>query len=133
MHKKLINPEELYDGSANGMSQAVQEIQSNLLFISGQVAWDKNFQVTATTMEEQLKQALTNLDRVLAASNASVENLVHVKIYVRGEVADHMEALQPVIFQYLGTSRPSLTGIGVASLASPETLVEVEAIASVYS
>ncbi|HAS45154.1 MAG TPA: RidA family protein [Microscillaceae bacterium] len=131
MHKKLINPAELYDGSANGMSQAVHETNSNLIFISGQVAWDTNFQITDPTLEGQFKQALENLDRVLAASKASVENLVHVKIYVRGEVADHMEALQPIISQYLGTSKPSLTGIGVASLASPETLVEIEAIASV--
>lgn len=131
MNKKLINPKELYDGSAFGLSQAVREINSNLVFISGQVAWNQDFQVTSHTVEGQLRDALNNLTTVLKASNASVEDLLHVKIYIRGELAEHMDTIRPIIAEYLGKSRPSLTGIGVASLASPETLVEVEAIASV--
>jgi len=31
--------------------------------------------------------------------------------------------------RHLGLPRPALTGIGVASLASPDTLVEIEAVA----
>ena len=42
-----------------------------------------------------------------------------------------MEAIAPILSGFLGESRPSITGIGVASLASPSTLVEVEAVASV--
>lgn len=130
MHKIIINPEELYDGSAFGMSQAVHDLNTNLLFISGQVAWNKDFQVTSNTVEGQLKKAFENLDHVLNASNSSRENLLHVKIYIKGELADHMHVAAPIIAEYLGASRPSLTGLGVASLASPDTLVEVEAIAS---
>ncbi|VEP12206.1 Endoribonuclease L-PSP (fragment) [Hyella patelloides LEGE 07179] len=37
----------------------------------------------------------------------------------------------PILSSFLGESRPAVTGIGVASLASPETLVEIEAIASI--
>ncbi|HEX3010123.1 MAG TPA: RidA family protein [Bacteroidales bacterium] len=131
MRKKLINPEELYDGSAFGMSQATHDLNTNLLFISGQVDWDQNFQIASNTVEGQLKRALVNLDQVLKASNSSVENLLHVKIYIRGELADHMNAVGPIMKEYFGSSRPAVTGIGVASLASRETLVEVEAIAAV--
>lgn len=131
MRKKLINPEELYDGSAFGMSQATHDLNANLLFISGQVDWDQNFQIASNTVEGQLKRALVNLDQVLKASNSSVENLLHVKIYIRGELADHMNAVGPIMKEYFGSSRPAVTGIGVASLASRETLVEVEAIAAV--
>lgn len=42
-----------------------------------------------------------------------------------------MHVVAPILASFLGESRPALTGIGVASLASPETLVEVEAIACV--
>ena len=31
----------------------------------------------------------------------------------------------------IGAARPAVTGIGVASLASPQTLVEIEAVARV--
>lgn len=129
MTKKLINPAELYDGSVFGMSQAVYDTDSNLIFISGQVDWNKEFQVTTKTIEEQFKKALENLDTILKAANSSLENLLHIKIYVRGEAEDHLSSLAPLMVEYLGNSRPSVTGIGVASLASRDTLVEVEAIA----
>ena len=41
-----------------------------------------------------------------------------------------MEDIAPIFAQFLGESRPSLTVIGVASLAYPEILVEIEATAA---
>lgn len=131
MPKTLINPSEIYDGSGVGMSQAVVVPAGKLIFVSGQVAWDARQSVTADTVEGQLEHALANLTTVLKAARASVGDLVQVRVYVRGELATHMEALAPMMAAFLGSSRPALTGIGVASLASPETLVEVEAIAAV--
>jgi len=43
-----------------------------------------------------------------------------------------MEAVAPIISEFLGTSRPAVTGIGVASLVSKKLLVEVEAVARVH-
>lgn len=40
-----------------------------------------------------------------------------------------MAAIAPIVAQFLAESRPAITGIGIASLASPETLVEIEATA----
>jgi len=37
MAKKLINPQQLYDGSAVGLSQAVVDTDTGLVFVSGQV------------------------------------------------------------------------------------------------
>ncbi len=130
MKKELVNPKELFDGSVFGMSQAIRLIDSGLIFVSGQVAWDLNFQVTHSSIDDQLKVALDNLTTALEHSNSTVDHVVHVKIYVRGEIADHMESIQPILSSFFGKSRPTLTGIGVASLASKDTLVEVEAIAS---
>jgi enamine deaminase RidA (YjgF/YER057c/UK114 family) len=42
-----------------------------------------------------------------------------------------MSTLAPIFSEFVGESRPAVTGIGVAFLASPETLVEIEAVASV--
>jgi 2-iminobutanoate/2-iminopropanoate deaminase len=42
-----------------------------------------------------------------------------------------MNTLGPILAEFLGESRPALTGIGVASLASPELLVEIEAVARI--
>jgi 2-iminobutanoate/2-iminopropanoate deaminase len=129
MTKKLINPEQLYDGSPLGMSQAVIDPESSLVFVSGQVDWNLQHQVTHNTVAGQFESALNKLRIALAAAGSSVDGLLHVRIYVRGELEDHMESLVPILAAFLGSSRPAVTGIGVASLASKATLVEVEAVA----
>nr|MDZ8003350.1 RidA family protein [Nostoc sp. DedSLP05]MDZ8100864.1 RidA family protein [Nostoc sp. DedSLP01] len=130
MRKQLIDPPELYDGRPHGMSKAVIDTASATVYISGQVDWDMNHQVSCHTVEGQLKKALTNLTIVLDASGSSIENLLNLRIYVRGELGEFMGDIAPILVQYLGESRPALTGIGVASLASPEILVEIEATAA---
>lgn len=131
MRKKLVNPETLYDATPLGMSQAVVDSDGGLVFVSGQVDWDDQHQVSGDSVPGQLARALENLKITLEASGASVDTLLHVRVYVRGELEDHMESAAPILAGFLGDSRPALTGIGVASLASKATLVEVEAIARV--
>lgn len=130
MKKQLINPPQLYDGKPFGMSHAVIDNASGIAYISGQVDWDLNHQVSSHTVEGQLSNALTNLAVVLDTAGSSVENLLNLRIYVRGELGDFIEKIAPILAQFLAESRPAITGIGVASLASPETLVEVEATAA---
>ncbi|MDV2997726.1 MAG: hypothetical protein N4J56_007431 [Chroococcidiopsis sp. SAG 2025] len=130
MRKQLINPPEHYDGRPHGLSHAVVDTATGTVYISGQVDWDMNHQVSSHTVEGQLSTALTNLTTVLDASGSSIENLLSLRIYVRGELGEFLEEIAPILTQYLGESRPALTGIGVASLASPETLVEIEATAA---
>ena len=126
-----INPTSIYDGTATGMSQATIDTDTGLIFISGQVDWDTNFQTNKHDMATQTINAAKHLITVLEEANSSVENILQLRVYVRGEVADHMETIVPLIASTLGISRPALTGIGVASLATPETLIEIEAVAKV--
>jgi 2-iminobutanoate/2-iminopropanoate deaminase len=126
-----INPTTLYDGSASGMSQATVDTDTGLIFISGQVDWDTNFQTNGNDISTQTKNAVQHLITVLETANSSVNNILQLRVYVRGEVADHMETIVPIIASTLGISRPALTGIGVASLATPDTLIEIEAVAKV--
>lgn len=131
VNKKLINPQELYDGSAFGMSHAVCDTDSNLVFISGQIDWNLEYQVSETSVVGQTKKALANLNTALVAADSSVENLLQVRIYMRGEISDYINEIAPILSDFFGESRPAMTGIGVASLVSPEVLVEIEAIARV--
>lgn len=129
MSKTLVNPEQLYDGAPAGMSQAVVDTSNSLVFVSGQVAWDLQHQVSDESIAGQFEAALNNLRTALAAAGASIDTVLQIRIYVRGEVEDHMDSLTTIMVKYFGASRPAVTAIGVASLASKATLVEVEAIA----
>lgn len=130
MRKQLVNPPQRYDGKPHGLSHAVIDTASGIVYISGQVDWDMNYQVSSHTVEGQLKNVLNNLPIVLDAAGSSVENLLNLRIYIRGEFREFSEEIAPILAQFLADSRPTPTGIGVASLASPETLVEVEATAA---
>lgn len=123
-----INPSSLYDGSSFGMSQGTIDL-SGLVFLSGQVAWDENARVIGTTYTEQANKALDNVDIALAAAGTDMDHVLHVRIYLRGEVSEHLEELAPIFAKRLGPARPALTGIGVASLATPDTLLEIEVVA----
>jgi 2-iminobutanoate/2-iminopropanoate deaminase len=129
MTKRLVNPATLYDGSPIGLSHGTIDEKSALLFISGQVAWDRQQLVSDSTVAGQFKLALENLRTVLAEAEAHVDDLLQMRIYVRGELEEHMEALAPILSEFLGNTRTAITGIGVSSLASKRTLVEVEAVA----
>ncbi|MEM7730280.1 MAG: RidA family protein [Pseudomonadota bacterium] len=129
MTQTLINPASLFDGTAFSMSQAVLDHGSGLLFVSGQVDWDLDHQTSSDTIEGQLRSALENLRTVLDEAGCTPRDLLHLRLYIRGEFGEHTEAAAGVLVEWLDGARPALTGIGVASLASPETLVEIEAIA----
>ena len=85
--------------------------------------------VSDNTVAGQFKLALENLRTVLSEADSGVNDLLQMRIYVRGKLEDHMEALALILTEFLGTARTAITGIGVSSLASKRTLVEVEAVA----
>lgn len=132
MRKQLINPLQLHDGRPFGISQAVIDTASATVYVSGQVDWDENNQVSCHTVKGQLSKVLVNFATVLEASESSVESLLSLRIYVRvrGEFREFVEDVAPILAQFLGESRSAITGIGVASLVSPELLVEIEATAA---
>lgn len=124
-----INPPELYDGAPHGLSHASVDLESGLVFVSGQVDWDRDYRVRHATLAQQTEGAARNLALVLQAAGSSVERILQLRVYVRGEIGAHLETVAPILVRALGVTRPALTGIGVASLASPDTLVEIEAVA----
>lgn len=125
-----INPPSLYDGAPFGISQDSVD-SSGLVFLSGQVAWDENAQVVGSSYAEQAHKAIDNLDIALDATGTDMNHVLHIRLYVRGEIAEHLEELAPILAERFGPTRPALTGIGVASLATPDTLLKIEIIARV--
>ena len=126
---RQLNPREVYDGAPYGISQGIIDERSGHVFVSGQVAWDVNGKVSGQSHGEQTRLALRNLVAVLASAGCSTADVLSVRVYMRGEIADHLEECLPVLTSILGATRPALTAIGVASLATRDTLVEIEAVA----
>lgn len=128
---QTINPATMYDGASIGMSQATVDTDSGLVYVSGQVDWDAGSRLRSSGIEAQTHGAIERLLTVLEAAGSSAECILQLRVYVRGELGEHMGKIVPILAEFFGNSRPALTGIGVASLATPDTLIEIEALAKV--
>ena len=118
-------------GAGPGYSHAVT-VTGTLAFVSGQVALDgEGNLVGADDMEAQTRQALHNLEGVLAQLGATWADVVKFGWYVTDvteiqkvrDVRD--EFLRPVLGD---RPNPASTLVQVASLLRPGLLVEVEAV-----
>lgn len=89
------------------MSQAVIETRSGLVFISGQVDWNHQYETTEQSIEGQMGKALANLAIALENAGSSVDRLLQVRIYVRGEFGEYMNTIAPILTSFLGESHRS--------------------------
>ena len=129
MDKRLINPWAWQDNF--GFSQAVEfSGHERVLVCAGQTSVDENGSpVHAGDMAAQVGKALDNLEAVLKQSGMSLGNVVRLNIYTT-DVTGIFPAL-PLWASRLKAAgcQPASTLLGVASLAFPELMVELEATA----
>lgn len=99
-----------------------------MLFISGQVAFDKDNNVVGVgDPTAQTRQTLENMKAVLAAVGATFENIVKVTVYITD--MKNFDAIHKVRQEYFSRSPPASTLIQVSKLAHPDLLVEIDAVA----
>jgi enamine deaminase RidA (YjgF/YER057c/UK114 family) len=80
-------------------------------------------------IEAQVTQVFENLKTAMAAAGGDLRNLVKVVIYLTDpRFRDAIRLVQP---RYLREELPASTMVIVKGLASPEYLVEIDAIAVV--
>jgi len=106
-------------------SQAVE--CGNLIFISGQIALDKDTsEVIGSTLKEQTRAALKNLKAILTSQGLTSGSLVKTTVFLRdiGAFGDFNQIYQ----EELGDARPARSVVEVSGLPK-NVLVEIEAVA----
>lgn len=131
MPKSRINPDTTATTLEYGFSQAVVASGRRTLYMSGQTAWDAAKQIVGgNDVRQQAKQAFENVRRLVEAAGGSLDDVVSLRIYVVGLMPEHAEAVGSALREFFpGSTAPASTWLGVSSLARPEFLIEVEAIA----
>lgn len=113
-----------------GYSQAVR--LGDLVFVAGQVAWDEKGRVVGgADAHAQTEKVFSNLRSVLEAAGSSLDRVAKLTIFATSW--DHLAAIREVrhkVFDPVG-HYPASTFVVVSGLATPELLVEIEAIATV--
>lgn len=98
------------------------------IYLAGQVAIDEDMQVVGTTMPEQAVQVWHNIRSVLAASGATLADIVKINYFLRDirELSDEI-AVRKTLFA--ADKMPAVTAVQVAALGLPGLLMEVDIIA----
>jgi len=129
MQQRPINPWTWQDNF--GFSQGVEFTgQQRVLLCAGQTSVDDDGNpVNAGDMTAQVNKALDNLEAVLAKADMTLANVVRMNIYTT-DIQAIFGAL-PAWGARLsaGGCKPASTLLGVAGLAFPELMVELEATA----
>jgi enamine deaminase RidA (YjgF/YER057c/UK114 family) len=129
--KQYINPPSLFPSQEHGFSQVVAATGQRTLYLSGQTAWDAQRRlVGGGDLAAQARQAFGNVRRAVEAAGAHIDDVVSLRIYVVGYRPEHAAAVASALREcFTGGAMPAATWIGVASLADPGFLIEVEAVA----
>ncbi|RJL32020.1 RidA family protein [Bailinhaonella thermotolerans] len=108
------------------ISQAMKA--GGLVFVSGQAGIDHQGRTVPGGFLEQGRQAIRNLEFVLNAAGSSLKDLVKVNIMVRN-MAENLENVLTLRGEFFSEPYPADNLLEVASLAQPDWLIEIDAVA----
>lgn len=129
MEQRKINPWEWQNQF--GFSQAIEVSgASRTLYCAGQTSLDAEGRpVHVGDMEKQIGRAMDNLAAVLSAAGFTLGDVVRLNYYTT-DVGRFFAAFGAATSRLAAAQcQPSSTLLGVASLAFPELLIEIEATA----
>lgn len=111
-----------------GYSRAIRA--GDTVHLAGTIATDDDGEVVAPgDPYEQTKHAFDIVADALSDLDASIEDVVQTRMYVTD--IDDQERVGEAHSKFFGDVRPVATMVEVSGLATPEAVVEVEAVAQV--
>lgn len=127
--RQHLQPTALFESRQYGFSQVVVAPPGQLVFVSGQVAWDRDLNlIGGSDIAAQARQALANLKHALAAAGASIADITMLRAYIVDFQPEYFAMLSPEFQQFLdGVPPPASTWVGVQALAGPGLMIEIEA------
>lgn len=130
MPHTIVNPEGLHDPVPRGYSHSVAvSAGSELVLIAGQYGSTPQGEIISMDFDEQVKQTFQNIGTALAAHGMNYSDVVQLRTYVVDHDVSKLGPIGAAVHATFGTPPPTQTIIGVASLATPDVLFEVETVA----
>lgn len=127
---EIIQPEGLDEPET--YSHVIVATGSRMVFVAGQMSDDPDGNLVASSdLEAQARQVFDNLGRALAAAGARPDQVTKITIYVVGHRREYLPVIERARRTLFGDHKPTDVLLGVATLAAPGYLIEVDAIAVV--
>lgn len=127
-HRTITNPATLHDPTPFGYSHAVSA-PGELVFIAYQYASDSTGAPVPGDFATQVELALDRLQSALEGVGLGYEHVVRLGSFIVDHDMEKLEALGKVLHARFGDRLPAQTLSGVAALALPGMLFEIDAIA----
>ena len=130
MSIQVIQPDTVHDTTTYAYSHAVR--MGDLIFVAGEVARDRNGDLVGKgDVRAQTEQVFENLKAVLEAAGSGLDKVGKVTVLTTSlEYRPIIHEIRSRVFQEAG-HLPASTLAVVTSLADPDWLVEIEAVAMV--
>jgi enamine deaminase RidA (YjgF/YER057c/UK114 family) len=130
MTPTIVNPTGLHDPTGFGYSYTASAPAGEMVFIAGQYGSDETGQTVTKDFAAQVEQSFANLGTALHALGLDYTHVVRLGTYVVDHDHHKLEALVAAVHRIWGDQPPTQTLVGVAALALPDMLFEVEAVAT---
>jgi enamine deaminase RidA (YjgF/YER057c/UK114 family) len=123
-----INPESL--ARPRGYSHGMKG-HGEVLFVAGQIGWDRGAVLVSEDLVAQFGQALDNVLEVVWAAGGSKESVARMVLYVTDK-KEYQARSKDIGSEYrrrMGKHYPAMTLVEVNSLLEDGAKVEIEAVA----
>lgn len=125
---RVVNPDTLAPprGYSNGMVMT-----GRVLFVAGQIGWDRDGVFASDDLAEQFERALANVMEVVRAAGGAAEHVGRLTIYVtdKREYLERTKAIGASYRAHMGKHFPPMSLVQVAALLEDRAKVEIEATA----
>ncbi|MGS2808816.1 RidA family protein [Nocardia sp. MW-W600-9] len=125
----ISNPPELHDPTGFGYSH-VARVTGELVVIAGQYDSDAEGHTTGTDFGAQVERAFANLGIALRSAGADYADVAQLRTFIVDHDLEKLTVLGAKIAEIWGDRPPAQTLLGVAALALPGMLFEVDALAA---
>jgi enamine deaminase RidA (YjgF/YER057c/UK114 family) len=126
----LIRSDSLYAGAPYAYASVAPA--GSLIFTAGACPLDDNGNVVgAGDIQAQASLAMANLGTALAASRATLRDVLKTTIFVASAERADLDTAWDVIRAAFGDHDAPSTLLGVSVLGYPDQLVEIEAVAAI--
>lgn len=98
-----------------------------MIFVTGQIAQDKNGNVVCDDVEGQTEYVFNCIQNILKEANSSLDDVVKAQIFLT-DINDFSK-VSPIRNKYFQNSKPVSTLVEVSSLVKKGCKIEIEVIA----
>lgn len=126
-HTARFNPPSL--SKPNGYAHAVATTGGTTVYVSGQLPLTADGKLAGDDARAQVRQALENLKSALAASGASLNDVVKINVYLTN--MDDLPAFREVRDIYFVGEPPASSLVQVSRLVRSDCRIEIDAVAVV--